>query len=98
MVKIEKSIGNVYADLEISGACEMQVKARLTTTISEVIKHRHLTQQQAAVILGMTQPKLSDMLRGQFRGVTEAEILDCLKLLSKAPTQLSMILAFISSK
>ena len=37
-----------------------------------------LPQQQAAEILGMTQPKLSNMLRGQFRGISEARMLDCL--------------------
>ena len=59
MIEIEKSSGNVYADLESPDAGEMLVKARLATKIGEIIKHRHLTQQQAADILGMTQPKLS---------------------------------------
>ncbi len=55
MIEIEKSSGNVYADLENPDAGEMQVKARLATKIGEIIKHRHLTQQQAADILGMTR-------------------------------------------
>lgn len=80
---IEKSSGNVYADLEGADANEMQVKARLATKIGEIIKHRHLTQQQAADILGMTQPKLSNMLRGQFRGISEAKMLDCLNRLGR---------------
>lgn len=83
MIEIEKGSGNVYADLENPDAGEMQVKARLATKIGEIIKHRHLTQQQAADILGMTQPKLSNMLRGQFRGVSEAKMLECLNRLGR---------------
>ncbi|MHB1590766.1 MAG: helix-turn-helix domain-containing protein [Sulfuricella sp.] len=76
MIEIEKSSGNVYADLESPDASEMMVKVRLATKIGEIIKHRHLTQQQVADILGMTQQKLSNMLQGQFRGVSEAKMLD----------------------
>lgn len=83
MIAIEKSSGNVYADLENPDAGEMLVKARLAAKIGEIIKHRHLTQQQAAEILGMPQPKLSNMLRGQFRGISEAKMLECLNRLGR---------------
>lgn len=83
MIEIEKSSGNVYADLSIPDASEMLVKARLATKIGEILKHRHLTQQQAAEILGMPQPKLSNMLRGQFRGISEAKMLECLNRLGR---------------
>ncbi len=83
MIEIEKSSGNVYADLDSQDASEMQVKARLASKIGEIIKHRHLTQQQAAEILGMPQPKLSGMLRGQFRGISEAKMLECLNRLGR---------------
>ena len=39
--------------------------------------------QQAARVLGMTQPKLSGMLRGQFRGISEMKMMDCLIRLGK---------------
>lgn len=83
MIDIEKSTGNVYADLEQSEAAEMLVKARLATKIGEIIKYRHLTQTQAAEILGMPQPKLSGMLRGQFRGISEVKMLECLNRLGR---------------
>ncbi|ELI8163617.1 TPA: helix-turn-helix domain-containing protein [Yersinia enterocolitica] len=75
---IEISSGNVYADLGKDNAEEMQVKAQLANTIGNIIKSRRLTQEQAAKLLGMTQPKLSNMLRGQFRGISEAKMLECL--------------------
>jgi len=56
----------------------MIVKAQLATKIGEIIKGRKWSQPQAAEVLGVTQPKLSKMLRGQFRGVSEAKMLDCL--------------------
>lgn len=83
MIEIEKGSGNMYADLGRHDAGEMLVKARLATKIGEIIKHCHLTQQQAAEILGMPQPKLSGMLRGQFRGISEAKMLECLNRLGR---------------
>lgn len=83
MIEVEKSSGNVYSDLESPDAGEMLVKARLATKIGESLKHRHLTQQQAADVLGMPQPKLSNMLRGQFRGISEAKMLECLNRLGR---------------
>lgn len=83
MIDIEEGSGNVYADLELANAAEMQVKARLAAKIGEIIKYRHLTQTQAAEILGMPQPKLSGMLRGRFRGISEAKMLDCLNRLGR---------------
>jgi predicted XRE-type DNA-binding protein len=83
MIEIEQGSGNVYADIGSEEAGAMHVKASLASKIAEIIKHRHLTQQQAADILGMTQPKLSGMLRGQFRGISEAKMLDCLNRLGR---------------
>ena len=82
-MKIEKGSNNVYADIGMPDAGEMLVKAHLAAKIGEIVKQRRLTQQQAAEILGMTQPKLSNMLRGQFRGISEARMLDCLNRLGR---------------
>ena len=83
MSKVEKSSGNVYVDLGAAHPDEMLIKAKLAAKIGEIIKQRQLSQQQAAVILGVTQPKLSNILRGQFRGVSEAKMLDCLARLGR---------------
>lgn len=83
MIEIEKGSGNVYADMGVADAEEMMVKAQLASKIGEIIKGRKWSQQQAADVLGMTQPKLSKMLRGQFRGISEAKMLDCLARLGR---------------
>lgn len=83
MIDIEESTGNVYADLGMADADEMIVKAQLATKIGEIIKSRQWSQQKAADVLGIPQSKLSKMLRGQFRGISEAKMLDCLARLGR---------------
>ena len=83
MSKIEKGSMNVYADLGMVDANEMLVKAQLAAKIAEIIKLRKLTQTQASSLLGMTQPKLSNMMRGRFRGISEAKMLECMTLLGR---------------
>lgn len=83
MIAIEESSGNVYADLGMADADEMIVKAQLATKIGEIIKSRKWSQQHAADLLGIPQPKLSKLLRGQFRGISETKMLDCLVRLGR---------------
>ena len=83
MSKIKISSGNVYVDLGDSQADEMLVKARLAFKIGEIIKQRQLTQVEAADLLGLTQPKLSGLLRGQLRGVSQSKMLVCLNRLGR---------------
>lgn len=85
-MEIETGSTNVYADLGRPDADEMLVKAQLATRIAEIIKQRRLTQVEAADIVGMPQPKLSGMLRGQFRGISETKMLNCLTRLGRDVT------------
>ena len=82
-LKIEKSTSNIYADIGFTNNQEMMVKAGLAEKIGEIIKNRRLTQMEAALILGMSQPKLSSMLRGQFHGISETKMLQCLNKLGR---------------
>jgi len=83
MSKIEHGSTNVYADIGMADAEEMLVKAQLATKIGDILRRRKLTQVQAAELLGITQPKLSGLLRGQFRGISEAKMLECLTRLGR---------------
>ena len=83
MMEIEEGSTNVYADLGRPEADEMLVKAQLAGKIADIIKRRRLTQAEAADIIGLPQPKLSGLLRGQFRGVSEAKMLTCLTRLGR---------------
>ncbi len=61
---------NPYADLGRPDADRMLVKAGLAHEIAKIITSRQLTQQRAAELLGMTQPKLWHLLRSKFRGIS----------------------------
>jgi predicted XRE-type DNA-binding protein len=74
---------SAYQELGFSDAGEMLVKAKLVLQIAEILRDRNWSQQHAAKVLGMTQPKLSKMLRGQFRGVSEMKMMDCLVRLGR---------------
>ncbi len=78
-IRIKLKAGmNVYADMGFPDAEEMLVKARLMVIIAEILRKRGWSQQEAAQVRGLTQPKLSKMLRGQFRGISEMKLMDCL--------------------
>ena len=82
-VAVEIGTGNVYADLGYPDADEMQIKAQLVTKIAEIIGRKGITRTQAAKLLEMSQPKLSNLLRGQFRGFSERRLMDCLTKLGR---------------
>jgi predicted XRE-type DNA-binding protein len=65
---VTPSSGNVYADLEYENPEEMLLKAHLVMLLSKAIKAKGLNQYQAAELLGIDQPKVSALVRGQFRG------------------------------
>jgi len=64
-------------------SAEMRVKAPLAAAIGDIIKNRRLTQVEAAAILGIPQPKLSGMLRGRFRGISETKMIECMNRLGR---------------
>jgi predicted XRE-type DNA-binding protein len=75
-IQIEEGSNNVYADLSYSDAAEMLRKSKLAGEIARAIKARRLTQEGAAILLGIDQSKISRITRGQFRGVSEAKLLE----------------------
>ena len=64
-------------------AAKLGVKAQLVTEIAAIVRQRGLTQTAAAELLGIAQPKLSELLRGHFHGVSEQRLLDLLTRLGR---------------
>jgi predicted XRE-type DNA-binding protein len=66
-MKISKAYDNVFEALEddVSAAGNLKLRGRLMTEIRRFIDEQGLTQTQAARKLGITQPRLSDLMRGQ---------------------------------
>jgi len=58
---------NVFADIGLPNADEHLLKAQLVHRIDRVMKGRRLRQVEAAALLGVKQPDISKLLRGDFR-------------------------------
>jgi len=79
--EVEASSGNVFADLGLPDADKLQIKSGLTIEIAKAIRERGLTQAEAAKRMGLTQPKVSSLLRGEFSNFSERKLMDCLNRL-----------------
>jgi len=80
-IEVEASSGNVFADLGLPDADKLQIKSGLTVEITKAIRDRGLTQAEAAKRMGLTQPKVSSLLRGEFSNFSERKLMDCLNRL-----------------
>jgi predicted XRE-type DNA-binding protein len=67
VIKIQQSTGNVFRDLGFprEEAENLKVRTDLMIQISKLIRSRRLTQAQAAGLFGVTQPRVSDLVRGK---------------------------------
>jgi len=65
---VREGSSNVFADLGLPDSEGLLAKAHLASAISDIIKGRHLTQTEAASVLGTTQPKVSSLVRGRLDG------------------------------
>ena len=65
--KIRRSSGNVFRDLGFAAeeATNLKVRSDLMIRLSKLIDGRELTQAQAAALFGVTQPRISDLVRGK---------------------------------
>lgn len=63
-VDYQVSSGNIFRDLGLPDADELDAKANLAIQIADIIGQRGLTQTRAAQILGIDQPKVSAIVRG----------------------------------
>ena len=66
-IKVEKGSGNVFLDIGFppGEAHNLLLRADLTIRIERFVKQSGLTQQAAARVLGVTQPRLNQLLKGK---------------------------------
>ncbi len=67
-MKVTPADGNIFADLELEDADELKAKAELVIQIIQIIDERGLRQVEAAEIMGIDQPKVSQLVRGKLDG------------------------------
>ena len=66
--RVIPSSGNVFADMGLPDAAELDTKARLGATINRIVERRRLTQAEVAVALEINQPKVSALLHYKLEG------------------------------
>lgn len=83
--KIEYTVssGNVFADLGVPNPEEALAKAELAHKITLLVRSKGLTQVQTASLLGVDQPKVSALMRGQLSGFSLERLLRFLLLLGQ---------------
>ncbi len=80
---VERGSGNVFADLGHADADAHLVKAELVGRIDAAVRQRRMTQTEAARLLGLSQPDVSRLLRGDFRDYSLERLLRLLTMLGR---------------
>ena len=81
--EIEAGTGNVFADLGYADAKERTLKVELALEVNRVLKQRKLTQAQAAELLGIVQPHVSDLVRYRLNRFSVERLMQFLTQLGK---------------
>jgi predicted XRE-type DNA-binding protein len=81
--EVMKGSENVFADLGLPDSEELLAKARLASAISDIITGRHLTQTEAADLLGTSQPKVSNLMNGRLDGFSLERLARFLNILDR---------------
>jgi len=79
--EIEVSSGNVFADLGLPDAEQLKIKSGLAIEITRALRRLGLTQEEAGRRMGIPQPKVSGLMRGDFSNLSERKLMECLNRL-----------------
>jgi predicted XRE-type DNA-binding protein len=80
-IKIEPSSGNVFADLSLPDAAELDTKVRLAVAINRQLESLRLTQAAAALALSINQPKVSALKHYKLDGFSVERLMSFLTML-----------------
>jgi predicted XRE-type DNA-binding protein len=86
------SSGNVFADLGFDSeeAEHLRVRSDLMIAVRRIIEERSLTQAQAAELFGVTQPRISNLVRGKIDLFSIDTLVD---MLARAGVQVEVVLS-----
>lgn len=80
-LNVEASSGNVFADLGLPDADKLKIKSGLMIEITKAVRKLGLSQEEAGRRMGLPQPKVSSLLRGEFANISERKLMECLNRL-----------------
>ena len=78
--RIRRSSGNVFADVGFPRreAAHLLVRSDLMLQLRRTLEQRGLTQKAAAMVLDVTQPRISDLMRGRIERFSIDTLVDML--------------------
>ena len=82
-IEIHEGSGNVFADLELPNPDDRQAKARIALYIEHLITEAKWTQTEAAQRMNLSQPDVSNIIRGRLSGFTLDRLFQCLDALGQ---------------
>lgn len=80
-IDAEASSGNVFKDLGLADAEQLKIKSGLVIEITRAVRRLGLTQEEAGRRMGLPQPKVSGLMRGDFSNFSERKLMLCLNRL-----------------
>jgi predicted XRE-type DNA-binding protein len=80
---IVQSSGNVFADLGLPDAAELDTKVRLCAAINRIVERKRLSQADTARALGVNQPKVSALLHYKLEGFSVERLMNFLLALGQ---------------
>ena len=86
-MKVTRSTGNVFRDLGFSrdDAEHLVIRSELMLSLQDAIAARGLKQAEVAKLLGVTQPRISDLMRGRIDLFSIDTLIDMLARLGIRP-------------
>lgn len=78
-----RGTANVLVDLGFSDANELSAKAALALKLNELIQLRGLTQAEAGELIGMPQPKISQISRYKLQNISIERLMQALVALDQ---------------
>jgi predicted XRE-type DNA-binding protein len=66
-IEVHESRGNIFADLGLPDADNHFLKAQIVAELYRLTNDRKLTQDKAGVLMGISQPEVSRLFKGNFR-------------------------------
>jgi predicted XRE-type DNA-binding protein len=87
----EQSSGNVFADLGLEDADELFTRGKIGIQVLRILKQRDLKQREISELLGIPQPEVSHLMKGEFQRFSEGKLLNFLK---KLDTEITLHLRY----
>ena len=82
-IEIVRGSGNVFANLGLPDPEERQTKLSLAMEVNEIVKARRLKQVEAGALLGLPQPKVSQLINYRLDGFSVERLMGFLTRLNR---------------